>query len=276
MLLLAGFINHAQVTPNTEKPVDKGGDITIDSYVGELDNDSLQIYNYASLEVKPQFPGGEAEFIKQFNAKIDLAKFKDAAGKTLNVYANFIVEKDGSITAIKILRDPGYGIAKETEQVVKNIKTKWTPGMYNGKPIRTNYIIKLTIVVPGNNIEKTIDTNNEPVEAPDNSIYNSNTLQVQPEFPGGQQMFVKFISNNIKKENLGANASDKEIKVFIQFIVEKDGTVTNHKIVEAPTTTVMKEVLRVLAQLKTKWNPGIINSKPVRALYSTQVVIKVP
>jgi len=274
-----------------EKPVTMG-DITISTYEGDLDRgvepDDNEIYNAVTLKVQPEFPGGINAFRQYLAANIHTDNFEGAEGTTLKVYAQFIVEKDGTITGIRVLRDPGYGAGKSVEQILKSIKTKWNPGMQNGKPVRSNYSIPIAIVVPAkkttpqqNNAplpedDQTPKPNTKVIEPEDNSIYNVNTLQVQPDFPGGKEAFVNFINKSIKKENLEGLTTEKEIKIFIQFIIEKDGTATNHKIVEAPNTGIMQEVLRVLMPMKQKWSPGKINGKPVRALYSTQVIIKVP
>jgi protein TonB len=64
---------------------------------------------------------------------------------TAKIYVSFVVEKDGSITAIKVVRDPGYGLGKEAERVLKSVKTKWSPGIQNGKPVRASFNLPITI-----------------------------------------------------------------------------------------------------------------------------------
>jgi hypothetical protein len=54
---------------------------------------------------------------------------KDIKGK---IYTTFIIEKDGSISDIKILRDLGYGTGKEIIRVLK-LSPKWSPGIKDGK-----------------------------------------------------------------------------------------------------------------------------------------------
>jgi protein TonB len=66
---------------------------------------------------------------------------------TARIIVQFVVEKDGSLTGIKILRDPGYGLGKEAERVLKSVKTKWSPGIQNGKPVRASYNLPITINV---------------------------------------------------------------------------------------------------------------------------------
>lgn len=60
------------------------------------------------------------------------------------MYVTFIVEKDGSLTDYRILRDIGYGTAEETIRVLK-LSPKWIPGKINDEPVRTMYSLPITI-----------------------------------------------------------------------------------------------------------------------------------
>ena len=60
------------------------------------------------------------------------------------VYVTFVVEKDGSLTDIKVIRDIGFGTGKEAIRVLKS-SPKWTPGEKNGKKVRVLYSIPITI-----------------------------------------------------------------------------------------------------------------------------------
>ncbi|MNY48601.1 Gram-negative bacterial tonB protein [compost metagenome] len=63
----------------------------------------------------------------------------------MKVYVSFVIERDGSITDITVIKDPGYGLGKEAVRVLKSLKTKWTPGVLNGKTVRTAYNLPITI-----------------------------------------------------------------------------------------------------------------------------------
>jgi len=123
------------------------GDINIGKPAGDLDKGveapDNGIYNSAGLQVQPDFPGGLGAFnsyiLKNFRIpEVD----RDMQAR---IYVSFVVEKDGSLTAIKILRDPGYGLGKEAERVLKSLKIKWSPGIQNGKPVRTSFNLPITI-----------------------------------------------------------------------------------------------------------------------------------
>ena len=63
----------------------------------------------------------------------------------IRVYVSFVIEKDGSMTDIQVKKDPGYGLGKEAIRVLKSLKTKWTPGMIDSKPVRTAYNLPITV-----------------------------------------------------------------------------------------------------------------------------------
>ena len=99
--------------------------------------------NSAVLDKMPEFPGGMAKFYSYVGNNFQRPELD--VERTLKVYVSFVIERDGSITDIKALNDPGYGLGKEAIRVLKSIKTKWTPGVLNGKTVRTAYNLPITI-----------------------------------------------------------------------------------------------------------------------------------
>lgn len=123
------------------------GDIVIGKPAGDLDKGveapDNSIYNSAGLQVQPDFPGGMAAFYKYVMNNFRTPELDN--DMTAKIYVSFVVEKDGSLTAIKVLRDPGYGMGKEAERVLKSMKQKWSPGIQNGKPVRASFNLPITI-----------------------------------------------------------------------------------------------------------------------------------
>ncbi|MFL9845936.1 energy transducer TonB [Flavobacterium rhizosphaerae] len=101
--------------------------------------------NLGTVDIKPEFPGGLQNFYSEVSRKFRVPDASNAM--TLKVYVSFIVEKDGSMSNIKVGRDPGYGIAQEAIRVLKSIKTKWEPGVKNGIKVRTSYSLPITVQV---------------------------------------------------------------------------------------------------------------------------------
>jgi len=117
-----------------DEPVGKGP-------VSEVVQEDNTVYNTAGIEVKPDFPGGIEKFYKFVGNNYKTPEEEGLKGK---VYVTFVVEKDGSLTDIKVLRDIGYGTGAEAIRVLKKCP-KWTPGEQNGKKVRVLYSLPITI-----------------------------------------------------------------------------------------------------------------------------------
>lgn len=92
------------------------------------------------VEKRPQFPGGEAALLAFLNQNLKypaLAKENAIAGK---VVVQFTVEKDGSLTDLKVLRDIGGDCGKEAVRLV-GLMPKWEPGRQNGQSVRVQYML---------------------------------------------------------------------------------------------------------------------------------------
>jgi protein TonB len=68
----------------------------------------------------------------------------DEEGLKGKVFVTFVVEKDGSLTDIKVIRDIGYGTGKEAIRVLKSCP-KWNAGEQNGKKVRVQYSLPISI-----------------------------------------------------------------------------------------------------------------------------------
>ena len=97
----------------------------------------------AILDKMPEFPGGLDQFYKYVGSNFEKPEI-EATG-IIKIYVYFVIEKDGSMTDIKVIKDPGYGLGKEAIRVLKSLKAKWTPGMMNSKPVRTAYNLPISV-----------------------------------------------------------------------------------------------------------------------------------
>lgn len=101
------------------------------------------IVNAAVLDKMPEFPGGMDQFYKYVGTNFEKPEID--AMNAIKIYVYFVIEKDGSMTDIQVKRDPGYGLGKEAVRVLKSLKTKWTPGIIDTKPVRTAYNLPIVI-----------------------------------------------------------------------------------------------------------------------------------
>ncbi len=95
---------------------------------------------FVAVENMPEFPGGEAALYKYLTKNLkypDIAREQNIQGK---VYVQFIVEKDGSITDPKAIRDIGGGCGDEAVRVVSGMP-KWKPGNQRGRNVRVQFTL---------------------------------------------------------------------------------------------------------------------------------------
>jgi periplasmic protein TonB len=107
----------------------------------EVIAEDTSVHSLAGIEVKPDFPGGMAKFYDYVGKNYQAPEEEGLKGK---VYVTFVVEKDGSLTDIKVIRDIGYGTGKEAIRVL-NKCPRWNPGEQNGKKVRVLYSLPITI-----------------------------------------------------------------------------------------------------------------------------------
>ena len=107
------------------------------------EGNGTEIIDRIRVDVSPEFPGGMQRFYEKIGKGFDLPDLQREM--TLRVFVSFVVEKDGSMSDIKVVKDPGYGMGDEAIRVLKSIKTKWKPGIKNGKPVRTAYSLPITL-----------------------------------------------------------------------------------------------------------------------------------
>jgi TonB family protein len=93
-----------------------------------------------------------------------------------------------------------------------------------------------------------------------------------PEFPGGIEKFYEIVKHHIKYPEQ-MRESKIEGKAFVEFVVEKDGSVTNFKTIRDPGYGSQEEAQRVMALLP-KWNPGYQNGRPVSVRYQMPITFK--
>ena len=105
--------------------------------------DENMVYNTAGIDVVPEFSGGINEFYKFIAQNYIVPKEKPVFVKG-KVYATFIIEKDGSLNEVKVLKDIGFGTGNEAIRTLK-LCPKWTPGKLKGKEVRVLYSIPIVV-----------------------------------------------------------------------------------------------------------------------------------
>jgi hypothetical protein len=106
--------------------------------------DDNTIYEYSKVEVNPDFPEGLQNFFTFINKNIKISDNLKAEKIKGKVYVQFVIEKNGSISNIKILRDLGFDSGKVVINVLKTMP-KWIPAQNNGKKVRCSFAVPINI-----------------------------------------------------------------------------------------------------------------------------------
>ena len=232
------------------------------------------------VDEMPQFPGGENAMMKHVSQNIvypEEAKEKEIQGR---VFVSFVIEKDGSVSNVKVLRGIGGGCDEEAVRAISSMP-KWKPGKMKGEPVRVNYQIPVMFKLndpqktQGQDRKKNEKTVDEveivvPVGPDKNGVYQ--IVEQMPKFPGGEQAMMDFVAKNVVYPQ---EAQEKGIsgRVFVSFVVEKDGSVNEVEVKKGIGGGCDDEAVRVVKAMP-KWKPGKMKGKPVRVSYMMPIIFK--
>lgn len=98
---------------------------------------------YESVDQDAEFAGGINTFRNKFSENFDTGAMEGGEG-TIKANVSFIVERDGSLTDIKV-SGPNSDFNREAERALKSIRTKWKPAKINDQPVRQRYKLPVTM-----------------------------------------------------------------------------------------------------------------------------------
>jgi len=109
-----------------------------------------------------------------------------------------------------------------------------------------------------------------PLDANTDEVFK--VVEVDPEFPGGEEALYKYLAENIKYPVMAKN-NKVEGRVYITFVIEKDGNVSDAKVLRSDNEELNAEALRVINAMP-KWKPGMQRGVPVRVQYNIPISFK--
>jgi len=226
---------------------------------------------FVVVEVMPVFPGGEEALRKWIAESIKYPIPAAENGIQGKVYVTFVVEADGSVSRAKVVRGVDPSLDAEALRVV-NALPKWKPGYQKGKAVPVSYTIPINFALDNGEKGKEIDETvvvgyDQKGVATKDSIYQ--VCEVMPEFPGGELEVRKFIATNIRypKESMKYGEVGK---VFVTFVVAKDGSVEKVRIARSVSSALDNEAIRVVSSMPN-WIPGKQKGEPVNVQYTIPV-----
>lgn len=130
-----GLGNALPTTPNT------GGGGT--GTEGTIDN---SVHDITGVEQYPEFPGGMAAWAKFLQKNLRYPEMAQEASIQGKVYISFVIEKDGTLSDVKLVRGIGYGCDDEAMRVIKK-SPKWQAGKQNNTNVRVRYNMPINYTI---------------------------------------------------------------------------------------------------------------------------------
>lgn len=115
---------------------------------------------FKAIEVQPTPPGGMQAFMQYIAHNYKYPEEAVKAKVVGRVIVTFVVEKDGSLSDVKVVRDLGYGTGEEAVRVLAS-SPKWKPGVQNGKPVRVQFTLPIQLNQNRVPIPPVSDSNNK-------------------------------------------------------------------------------------------------------------------
>jgi protein TonB len=105
----------------------------------DVENDSI----YTLVDIMPEFPGGSSEMMKFIYENIKFPSIYASSSISGRVICRFVVEKDGTITQIEVVRGVDKPLDEEAMRVI-GLMPKWIPGIKDGQAVRTYFILPIS------------------------------------------------------------------------------------------------------------------------------------
>lgn len=208
----------------------------------------------------PDFPGGADSlntFLKKNMIYPEVA-LKDKKEGMVEIAAK--IDKTGKITKSWVLNTTAKDFSKEALRLVSLMPT-FNPRTVNGKAEKCEIVLSIPFLL-----------SREPIKA--DSLFDENNIvyiktEIPPTFPGGDNELMKFLCENVKYPVL-AQENNIQGSVLCQFIVRKDGSLTDIKVFKKVDPNLDNEAIRIIKNMP-KWIPGKIAGKNVNSRYFVPV-----
>jgi TonB family protein len=231
-------------------------------------NDSI----YGSAEKNPAFPGGNKSLEQYKLKKLKYPCKAKKAGFEGSVQINFIIEKDGTLSNIRIVTGVSPSLDAKALKVAKSIP-KFQPGMEKGRPVKFAFSTPFTFVLDPEKPEEvramgqSLPTSMNPSKVDEETPFV--VVEEMPQFPGGDTELLKFIAENTRyPEN--AKQNNIQGRVIIRFCVTKTGSIDKVSILKGVSYELDGEAVRVVSELPA-FIPGRQGGKAVNVWYMVPI-----
>ncbi|MDM8160609.1 TonB family protein [Labilibaculum sp. K2S] len=217
--------------------------------------------------VAPKFPGGLVELQKHIVRNVKYPQEAQEKGRTGKVFVTFVVNKLGAVDSVRVAKSVSPSLDAEAIRVIKTLPN-WIPGSNDGKPVNVTYTLPINFDLKD---DKGLIAVDEPKIGMEK--YKGEDVYVivekMPEYPGGSLALQKYIAKSVKYPQ---DAQQKDIsgRVFVTFIVSKEGDVVQARVVRGVDPSLDAEALRVMSSIP-KWTPGYQKGEAVNVSYTVPI-----
>ncbi len=226
-----------------------------------------------------QFPGGDKARIEYFSANTPYPDDARKAGKEGTIYVQFVITPTGEVSNVKILKNVFPSLDKVAYDAIINMP-KWIPARKDNKPVSYEMTIPIKFELNDDKKDKAYgdpgagDTFSKnmpvPYKAEGSRVYS--VVEETPAFPGGDDARIEYIKNNLKYPE-EARKQGIEGTVFITFVVEPDGSITNEKVLRGIGGGLDEIALEVIKNMPA-WKPGKVKGEPVPVQFNMPIKFK--
>lgn len=225
VLFLAGHA-FAQTTPQAS-----------DSAITNRNGNSI----YRFTDVPPQPLNGISEFLKFVSDNIAYPQAAIDSGISGRVAYQFVVEKDGRLSHLSMIKDIGGGCGEAVEKAIEGYHRAWVPAKVNGQPVRSYFTgtfnFKMKEAIPAKYSRVVLNPDKSPMPS------------------GSIDSFEQYLARNIHYP-LEAMAAGIGGKVVYQFVIDTTGTISNIKILSGIGYGCDDTVKKVLENCPFHWTPA--------------------
>jgi len=229
--------------------------------------ETTTVYMMKDVDTMSGFPGGRFGLATYLDKNLKLTEERKNGMASGVPIVNIIILEDGSVGQTKIVRGVGKEIDEEVLRVVSEMPM-WTPAMLDGKPVKVTFDLPVGLMLSEKDEEKNLAYVRGTKDLKTDSIHT--VVKQMPEFPGGMQALMEYLGSNIKYPEQ-AKRDSIQGRVFVQFVVEKDGSVSGAHILRGIGGGCDEEALRVVSSMPN-WQPGLDeNKEAVRVQYNIPI-----
>ncbi len=217
--------------------------------------------------IAPQFPGGDLELQKFIARTIKYPVEAQEKGETGRVFVTFIINKLGAVENVCTAKSVSPSLDAEAIRVIKTLPN-WIPGSKDGKSVNVTYTLPINFDLKNNQGQIIVDMpKKEKQKYKGEDVYV--IVEKMPQYPGGGEALQKHIAASVKYPQ---DAQQKGIsgRVFVTFIVSKEGDVVQARVVRGVDPSLDAEALRVMNSIP-KWTPGYEKGKAVHVSYTVPI-----